>query len=512
MRIDSTYNSGSTRGCSLIVLLLFSVFLNVDVSARTLTDSELAFLPANQLAKMIKNGDLTSERITRIYLQRIKKFNPKLNAIATLDKAGALARAKQADAALAKGIIWGALHGVPITIKDNYNVKGMRSTAGYLPLKDNIPDTDAPIVERLRNAGAVILGKTNMPPMGLDAQTYNPIFGVTNNPWDLSRTPGGSSGGCASAVAAGLTALSIGNDIGGSIRIPTHFSGVYGIKTTEHSIPGTGMVKEEGSERTIRHLITHGPITRSVEDLSMVLGIIAGDGADYEVPRVVTVPSDRNAKNIDDIKVAWMDTAEGVFIDADTQHSFSEFVYRLNSQGVSTQKAQPQGFYFDAVQQVFFDLLEAQVIAPTLSWFERTLLCHLGEGCLVTEFTDYFNILSSRDAIALEIDKLLETYDVWVLPVASTSAHKHRITNNYDGPLPIYDEPLFIDGQPYTVYTEIFNLTGHPVVTIPIGYNSDGLPIGIQIVGKRWYDADLLAIAKQLNDIAGNYRQPPGFK
>lgn len=510
MRTPSIYSCRSTSVCSLVLVFLLSSFFSIKISASSMSDSELAFLPAYQIAEKIRSRELTSERITRIYLQRIKQFNPTLNAIVTLNEE-ALALARKADTAMEKGIVWGALHGVPITVKDNYSVKGVRSTAGYPPLQNNIPNFDATVVSRLREAGAVILGKTNMPQMGLDAQTYNPLFGVTNNPWDLTRTPGGSSGGCATAVAAGLTAFSVGNDIGGSIRIPAHFTGVYGIKTTENFVSDMGMVRESEGNRTIRHLVSHGPIARSIKDLSLVLEIIAGDGeADYEVPRVVTTPA--MSKRSDEIKVAWLDTTEGVYINADTRRSVSEFIARLSKAGISTQKVQPENFSFDHAKQVFDDLLGAEVIAPELSWLERNLLCLLGYGCVITDTNKYFMTLINRDAIAHEVDRLLEVYDVWVLPVASASAHKHRITDNFDGPLPIYEEPLIIEGQPFRVYTDVFNLTGHPVVSIPIGYDKNGLPIGIQIVGKRWYDAELLAIADKLSVIAGSYQQPPDFE
>ncbi|NER08862.1 MAG: amidase [Okeania sp. SIO3C4] len=175
---------------------------------QALSEAEIAFLPAHQLAERIADGRLTSTKLVDIYLARIARFNPDLNAIVTLDAEGARARAMEADAAIQNGVLWGPLHGVPITIKDNYAVANMRATAGYAPYAEMVPQEDAEIVRRLREAGAIILGKTNMPALGLDNQTYNSIFGLTRNPWDPERTAGGSSGGDAVAVAVGFTALS----------------------------------------------------------------------------------------------------------------------------------------------------------------------------------------------------------------------------------------------------------------------------------------------------------------
>ena len=201
------------------------------------SSNDLVFLSAGELAEKIKSHQVTSLEVVNAYLDHIKKHNPTLNAIVTLDKDAAIRRAKEADAALARGELWGPLHGVPITIKDNVATRGLKTTNSYPLTADYVPDFDATVVARLRKAGAIILGKTNLPLLGMDYQTNSPVFGITNNPWDISRTPGGSTGGGASAVAAGLTSLEIGNDIGGSIRIPSHFCGIYGLKPTEYLVP-----------------------------------------------------------------------------------------------------------------------------------------------------------------------------------------------------------------------------------------------------------------------------------
>ncbi|MRR14316.1 amidase, partial [archaeon] len=227
-----------------------------DQSNGSVARRDLVFLSASDLAGMIRSGRVTSSEVVEAYLEQIEKHNPGLNAIVTLDAQGARKRAHEADEALARGEVWGPLHGIPVTIKDNYAVSGMKTTSSLPSLSGYVPHYDATVVKKLKDAGAVILGKTNLPPMGMDLQTRSPVFGVTNNPWDLGRTTGGSSGGDAAAVAAGLTALGIGNDIGGSIRIPSHFCGIYGIKPTENLTSNYGVSPgmKIGSIRSVRHL------------------------------------------------------------------------------------------------------------------------------------------------------------------------------------------------------------------------------------------------------------------
>ena len=234
-----------------LVMMVYAAFL-VAVISMTFTmlcvapvvaednNTRLVFLTATQLAEKIRSGETTSLEVVQAFLKQIETYNPILNAIVTLDAQGALERAKEADEALARGELWGPLHGVPVTIKDSFSTAGMLSTSSHPPLADYVPPEDATVVARLRNAGAIILGKSNLPELAGDFQTNSPIFGITNNPWDLSVTPGGSSGGSAAAVAAGLSPLEIGSDLAGSIRIPSHFCGVFGMKPTEHLVSGFG--------------------------------------------------------------------------------------------------------------------------------------------------------------------------------------------------------------------------------------------------------------------------------
>jgi amidase len=246
-----------------------------------------AFTPALEVAARIRNREVSVVEVVRAQLERIEALNPAVNAVVTLD-ARALEAAASADAALARGDDVGPLHGVPFTLKDSHETRGLRTTVGFPALADHVPDTDGTVAARLRAAGAVLLGKTNVPPLLLSAQTVNPIFGRTSNPHDLTRTAGGSSGGSAAAVAAGLACFDVGSDLSGSIRIPSAFCGVFGLKPTVGRIPVTGQIPPlPGMPRPDRIQGTAGPIARSAADLGALMCVLSGpDGVDLEVPPV----------------------------------------------------------------------------------------------------------------------------------------------------------------------------------------------------------------------------------
>ena len=242
----------------------------------TMLDHTILFSSTSDLVKHLNAGNFNSEQLVTAFLAQIERHNPQLAAIVTINAQQALIRAKQADLARANGESWGRLHGVPITIKDNYLTAGIRTTAAYAPLKNQIPDRDATIVQLLKAEGAIILGKTNLSVLAMDMQATNPIFGSTNNPWDVTRTSGGSSGGCAAALATGMTPLSFGNDLAGSIRLPAAYCGVAGFK------PSFGVVSLQGLQTDpaetvngLKSLAVAGPLARSVADLELAFRIIA---------------------------------------------------------------------------------------------------------------------------------------------------------------------------------------------------------------------------------------------
>jgi Asp-tRNA(Asn)/Glu-tRNA(Gln) amidotransferase A subunit family amidase len=257
-----------------------------ELSAAAMGDGPCG-LPARVLARRLRRQQLTAAEALEAHLEQIETHNTALNAVVSLDTDRARTLAKAADAALGRGEIWGPLHGVPMTLKDGHDVAGLRTTVGTVQL-DQMADQDGTVAARLRAAGAIIIGHTNVPPWLADYQSANPIFGRTANPWDTERTAGGSSGGAAAALAASMTPLEIGSDLAGSLRLPAHFCGVYGLKTTEHRVPLTGFFRPpDGVPRSVRIMSCLGPMARDLGDLQLALAIIAGpDGQDGDVPPV----------------------------------------------------------------------------------------------------------------------------------------------------------------------------------------------------------------------------------
>ncbi len=291
------------------------------------------FRSAKQLASDIRRGKIGALEALDLFLARVDRFNPQLNAIVASDTEAARRRARQADAALRKGKVWGPLHGVPMTVKESYDVAGMPTTWGLSELKDNVPTRHALAVDRLLGAGVVLFGKTNVPSWLADWQSFNPVYGTTNNPWDLTRTPGGSSGGSAAALAAGLTGLEAGSDIGSSIRNPAHYCGVYGHKPTYGIVPPRGQALPGRVAQGDISVI--GPMGRSADDLALGLSVMAGadeiDGAGWRLE----LPAPRQ-KKLRDFKVAVMLTDPVSEVDAEVQarvQAVAEFLAQAEGQG-----------------------------------------------------------------------------------------------------------------------------------------------------------------------------------
>src|SRR5215208_3316455 len=276
------------------------------------------FETATRLARAIRNGRLSSVDATEAHLQRIARLNGPINALVVVDRDGALKAARAADRARAKKDRLGPLHGVPITIKEAFDVAGLHTTSSHPPLKDNVAGGDATLVARLRAAGAVILGKTNVPELCADFQTDSPLFGTTKNAWDARRTAGGSTGGGAVAVAARLSPLELGSDIGGSVRNPAHYNGIFALKPTEWRVPGRGHVPDlPGKTRTVRYMGVFGPLARSVDDLELALRIIAGpDGYEAEAPPVPIGPTPKLTAG--DLRIAVLESNPLVKVSDDT--------------------------------------------------------------------------------------------------------------------------------------------------------------------------------------------------
>ncbi len=524
-----------SHGCRIFLLSCMVFFCSVCTGAAAsmpekdtqYSRQELVFLPAYQLASLIRTGEVSSSEVVDAFLGQISLHNKKLNAIVTLDEEGARKRAQQADEALSRGELWGPLHGVPITIKDNYATKGMKTTTSYPPLADYVPDFDATVVSRLKDAGAIIIGKTNLPQLGMDYQTISPIFGVTNNPWDERYTPGGSTGGGAAAVAAGMSALSLGNDIGGSIRIPSHFCGIYGIKPTENLVSKIGINPglPHGEYRSVRHLVSCGPLARSIEDLKLTLRVIAGpDNKDEDIPYISL--AEPNKRDLKTLRIAWMDDFGGVPVTKETQLALKEFTGKLAQRGCTVKRTEPEDFNPDEIWNTYGKIMDMELGVYTPSFMRFVSYLFGGfyrkdvpflEMVYPITYDKYMKAMTIRDSHISSLEDFLDEWDVWLCPVTCTPAYRHIKPKRYFGPYAMYDKAVLVDNKPvnYLVangaYTTVFNLTGSPVVVIPIGYTKDGIPIGVQVVGKRWHDMELLGFAQQLDEVADAFRNPTGF-
>jgi len=491
--------------------------------------NNLVFTPANQLARMIRERKISAVEVVEAYLNQIYQNNSKLNAICTINE-NAYETAKQADEVLAKGENWGTLHGVPITIKDIFETEGLRTTAGYKPLENYIPTRDATVVARLRGAGAIILGKSNTAELAGDYQSFNDIFPPVNNPWNLNCTAGGSSGGSAAAVAAGFSSLDIGNDVSGSIRQPAHFCGIFGLKTTDRRVSTVGQIPEvPGQPKCIRQMQTVGPLARCIEDLRLCFTLIAG--ADIRQPDIAQVPFETlSVKSLQDLRVAWMDGWDKLPVASEIKSAMQAVARDLTEAGVRVENWIPPHFDIEEALQlsdviVAYNFVYSQpvdfatvkkripMIFREMTQGDKDLreISNMGNylpQLLNPTLKGYFAALTKRDKLISQMDKALEPWDVWLCPVAMTCAFTHRSMGSF----------IDVDGRkvPYLLangaYTSLFNLTGNPVVVIPIGFTQDGLPIGMQIVGKRWKEMELLSIAEKLDEIIGGFRCQDEYK
>jgi amidase len=484
----------------------------------------LNYLPASTLAEMIRAGEISSRQVVEACFAQIGKQNPTYNAIVTLHEAEALAQADQADQARRDGKPCGPLHGVPITVKDTYRVKGSRTTAGYLPLQNHIPDTDAVAVQLLKAAGAIILGRTNTPTLAMDMQTDNPIFGKANNPWDVTCTSAGSSGGCATALATGMTSLSLGSDLAGSIRLPASFCGVYGLKPTHGVVSFEGhIVPLPGEINGYRTMAVAGPLARSIDDLTLALGVLTQPTSlDRNVaPLLADLGED---VDISKLKIAWTDSFGGVPVSKEITDKLHAFVNTLAKAGAAVHKIEPQGMDYNEIWETWGSFVGAQGNYD-MSNFKRSIGHLFSKGALKnlpmqrkivgpTSVKKLMQAFELQSRYITKMDNFLSDYDVWLCPVSATTAFKHHAHSKTLGDFKIYDTPLQVDGADihYYVatqsYTTIFSTTNSPVVSMPIGLGQSGLPVNIQVAGKRYGDRRLLKVAKVLDSYSDKFQYP----
>src|SRR6266566_2600320 len=455
---------------------------------------DIVFSSTTQLAAAIRAGHVSATEVLEAHLAQIATHNPALNAIITMDAERAYERAREADEALARGQVWGPLHGVPFTLKDAHATAGMRTTTGFPPLADYVPQEDSTVTACLKAAGGILIGKTNVPVMLADYQSNNPIFGRTNNPWNIERTPGGSSGGAAAALAAGMTPFEIGTDLSASIRIPAHFCGVCGLKSTEHRVPLTGLIPGLPGPRPVRIMSCLGPMARTVEDLALLYSIIAGpDGHDTEV---APVPVDEVPQlALKHLRVAFAPTFPGFPVAAEIRAAVEELAKQLSPQCAAVEEATLPPVDFNQEFARAGEMIDMITGAFQPEEQERP-----------TTLAQYLEALHIRDQSILAWEHFFEEWDMLLCPPSMVTAFPHCQPGS----------PLQVDGQEVvywmvSAHGAVFNYTGHPAVVLPYQLDRDGLPIGIQLVGKRWNESRLLAGAKALSEVTGSFQRPPGY-
>lgn len=484
---------------------------------------DIAFRSALELAVAIRNREVGSRELLDHYLKRVEQYNPKINAIVTLDVERARRRAEEADAALARGEQWGPLHGVPITIKDTLETAGLRTTAGAPVHADHVPVQDAPAVARLKAAGAIVFGKTNTPVFAMNGQSYNPIFGVTNNPWDLTRSPGGSSGGSAAALAAGLTGLELGSDIGGSIRNPAHYCGVYGHKPTFDLIPLRGHIPGPPGALTGADIAVLGPLARNAKDLSLALSLLAGPDVDKSLAWRLELPSPRHGKLREYRVAAWLDDS-ACPIDSEVRDRLEAAVAALRKEGVQVDEQARPGFQFSDALHVYLRLLWAATspgdppelfqsfveMAGQLSHDDKSYLAQLAHGT-VQRHRDWLMLNEKRAHYRARWAEFFRNYDVLLCPITPTAAMPH------DHSEPQIARTLLVNGQPrpyfdIIAWAGVIGMAYLPVTMAPVGQTSQGLPVGVQIVGPYLEDRTTIDFARRLADVIGGFVAPRGYE
>ncbi|HZS82914.1 MAG TPA: amidase [Stellaceae bacterium] len=481
---------------------------------------DLPFQSAVQLAGAIRAKKIGCRELLELYLKRVERFNPKINAIIATDLPAARKRADAADAALARGEVWGPFHGVPMTIKESYDVVGMPTTWGMPQLKENFPQRNALAVDRLLAAGVVLFGKTNVPLLLSDWQSFNAVYGTTNNPWDLSRSPGGSSGGSAAALAAGLTGIEAGSDIGASIRNPAHYCGVWGHKPTFGIVPTRGQALP--GTYAASDISVVGPMTRSAEDLGPALDAMAGpdeiEGAGWRLE----LPAPRK-KRLSEYRVALMLTDRNAEVDRAVQDCLQRLGDYLAKAGAQvSDKARPD-IDTDEAQRIYIRMLRAATSGrQSAEVFARNL--EIARG-LAEDDDSYFarmtraNVLYHRDWLAanqtrhrmrLAWAEFFKEYDLLLCPAAASAAfphdqkgERHERTITINGKQVPTTDQLFWAG-----YSCLFYL---PATVAPAGQTPEGLPVGVQIVGPQYGDRTTIDFARHLERDFRAFVPPPGY-
>jgi amidase len=477
-----------------------------------------AFLSAARLAERIRKREIGCLELLDHYIGRIERYDPAINAIVVTDFDRARAQAKDADRSLAKGEPRGPLHGLPMTVKEAFALVGTPTTFGLPQYRDNIAARNAAAVDRLLAAGANIFGKTNVPPWLSDGQSDNPIYGRTNNPWDTTRTPGGSSGGSAAALAAGLTGLELGSDIASSIRNPAHFCGVFGHKPTYGICPGRGhSIAEDAQEADINCI---GPLARSADDLEIALSIIAGPVGEDAAAYALDLPKCAR-RELRDFRIALALDDEAFPVDRDVRAQLETVADFLRREGATVRDERP-----DIDVRELFRLNVTLVRAATST---RQTDAEYAAACARAKTADLSrpdygaatlrgNTLSHREWLKLDDERhrlrrrwhaFFANFDVLLCPPAPTVAFPHKTA-------PFHERTLTINGKerPYgdqTFWAAYGGIAYLPATVAPIGLSPQGLPVGVQIIGPQYADLTCIHFARLLERHYRRFTPPPGF-
>jgi Asp-tRNA(Asn)/Glu-tRNA(Gln) amidotransferase A subunit family amidase len=471
--------------------------------------SEVFYKSLVEMAELVRSRKLSPVELVGVHLARIEKLNPKLNAFVHIDAPRAMDAARVAEASLASKAhpdSFGPLFGVPLSVKSSMDVAGWRCECGSALRRNYVATEDAPLVARLRAAGAILLGNTNVPEFLMAYETDNSLYGHTNNPWDLTTTPGGSSGGEAAAIAAGCSAGGVGSDGGGSIRIPAHFVGICGLKPTPGRIPSTGHYP--ASAGPFAQLGVVGPMARTVADVARLLDVMAG--LDLQDPASAPVPLRKwSDGEIRKLGIAYFEDDGVTPVTPETAAAVRTAADALRQQGFQVEAWRPQNL--ERVWQLWWNLFGRAVqtaFEPTvrgketeLSPMHRAWRAHVALQPPL-DGQEWFNTLIGRDALRGKLLEQMEKFPILLSPVCAIPAFRH-------GEREWQVQGRTVEYLKAMSYSQWFNLLGNPAAVVPVGKSPEALPIGVQVVGRPWEDEAVLAIAARIESASGGFRPPP---
>jgi amidase len=469
---------------------------------------DLTFLPALEMAKKVRDREISPVELAEAHLKKIEKLNPKLNAFVHVEPGRVMRQAREAEAAVINREQLGPLHGVPISIKSSIEVSGIRCESGTRLRSGFVAKEDAPLVSRLRQAGAIVLGVTNTPEMLMAWETNNLLYGRTNSAWDAERTPGGSSGGEAAAISSGMSAGGVGSDGGGSIRVPAHFSGICGLKPTPGRVPATGHFPPSGGPFALIGVV--GPMARTVADLSALFNVIQGadDGDTCSAPVPLRWPTDADLKQL---RVGYFEDDGRTPVTAEIRQAVRTAAECLRSAGFQVEPFRPEGLEeARGLWKKFFVKMGGMMLRPMFDLKEQNA------NPLLKEFLDWsaaepeltgpglLDAWIRRDAVRADVLKQMRQFPILLCPPAAVPAFRHG------------ERSWTVDGKTVHYldawsYTEWFNILGNPAAVVPVSQSAEGSPVGVQIVGRPWEEEEVLSIAMEIERACGGWKIPPSI-